>query len=139
MITAEYRIAKRPAGRVLVDYNQNAWGRTLASVYSVRPSPTPRPPRLSPGKKWRRLSALEDFRIDNVPQRVKKVGDLLRSAAGKGRTASAGKILMTLPIDTSYPPMEAQSALAIPEGTDWEYEPKWDGFRRSRVPRRRGD
>ena len=30
-ITAEYRIAKRPQGRVLVDYNQNAWGRTLAS------------------------------------------------------------------------------------------------------------
>jgi bifunctional non-homologous end joining protein LigD len=24
LITAEYRIAKRPAGRVLVDYNQNA-------------------------------------------------------------------------------------------------------------------
>ena len=39
LITAEYRIAKRPRGRVLVDYNQNAWGRTLASVYSVRPTP----------------------------------------------------------------------------------------------------
>ena len=25
LITAEYRIAKRPRGRVLVDYNQNAW------------------------------------------------------------------------------------------------------------------
>ena len=37
IITAEYRVAKRPQGRVLVDYNQNAWGRTLASVYSVRP------------------------------------------------------------------------------------------------------
>jgi bifunctional non-homologous end joining protein LigD len=37
LVTAEYRVAKRPAGRVLVDYNQNAWGRTLASVYSVRP------------------------------------------------------------------------------------------------------
>src|SRR3712207_7730445 len=34
LITAEYRIAKRPAGRILVDYNQNAWGRTLASLYS---------------------------------------------------------------------------------------------------------
>src|SRR5689334_3670654 len=30
LITAEYLIAKRPKGRVLVDYNQNAWGRTLA-------------------------------------------------------------------------------------------------------------
>ena len=39
LITAEYRIAKRPKDRVLVDYNQNAWGRTLASVYSVRPKP----------------------------------------------------------------------------------------------------
>ena len=39
LITAEYRIAKRPKDRVLVDYNQNAWGRTLSSVYSVRPKP----------------------------------------------------------------------------------------------------
>ena len=39
LITAEYRVAKRPADRVLVDYNQNAWGRTLASAYSVRPKP----------------------------------------------------------------------------------------------------
>ncbi|HZJ72229.1 MAG TPA: hypothetical protein VFF36_14955, partial [Planctomycetota bacterium] len=26
LITAEYRVARRPRGRVLVDYNQNAWG-----------------------------------------------------------------------------------------------------------------
>jgi len=38
IMTAQYRVAKRPKGRVLVDYNQNAWGRTLASVYSVRPT-----------------------------------------------------------------------------------------------------
>src|SRR5437660_5288134 len=30
--------ARRPAGRVLVDYNQNRWGSTLASIYSVRPN-----------------------------------------------------------------------------------------------------
>ena len=39
LMTAEYRVAKRPHGRVLVDYNQNAWGQTLASIYSVRPRP----------------------------------------------------------------------------------------------------
>ena len=37
LMTSEYKVAKRPKGRVLVDYNQNAWGRTLASIYSVRP------------------------------------------------------------------------------------------------------
>ena len=42
IITAEYRKVKRPHGRVLVDYNQNAWGRTLASIYSVRPTPVAR-------------------------------------------------------------------------------------------------
>ena len=33
LITAEYRREKRPRGRVLVDYNQNRWGSTLASIY----------------------------------------------------------------------------------------------------------
>src|SRR5437763_14234340 len=27
------------------------------------------------------------------------------------------------------PPMEAQSVDAIPAGPEWQYEPKWDGFR----------
>ena len=27
------------------------------------------------------------------------------------------------------PPMEAKSVAALPEGADWQYEPKWDGFR----------
>lgn len=36
---------------------------------------------------------------------------------------------MTLPIETDFPPMEAESAREIPTGPEWEYEPKWDGFR----------
>ncbi len=36
---------------------------------------------------------------------------------------------MNLPIALDFEPMEAQTALAIPEGPEWEYEPKWDGFR----------
>ena len=36
---------------------------------------------------------------------------------------------MTLPIRPPYLPMEAISVPTIPEGADWQYEPKWDGFR----------
>lgn len=36
---------------------------------------------------------------------------------------------MTLPIDYDYAPMEAQLQAQLPEGEDWLYEPKWDGFR----------
>jgi bifunctional non-homologous end joining protein LigD len=76
LITAEYRIAKRPRNRVLVDYNQNAWGRTLASIYSVRPKPQA---TVSAPVTWQELEAgieIADFRLDNVPARLRKVGDL---------------------------------------------------------------
>ena len=86
LATAEYRIAKRPARRVLVDYNQNAWGRTLASIYSVRPKP--RAPVSTPVR-WEEVEKgieIEDFRIDNVVARVRKLGDLWAPLlAKKGR------------------------------------------------------
>ncbi len=76
LLTAVYKKAARPAGRVLVDYNQNAWGRTLASVYSVRPRPRA---TVSTPVTWDEVArgfALEDFRMDNVPARVAELGDL---------------------------------------------------------------
>ncbi len=36
---------------------------------------------------------------------------------------------MSLPLPIDYAPMEADTARAIPTGPEWEYEPKWDGFR----------
>jgi ATP-dependent DNA ligase len=36
---------------------------------------------------------------------------------------------MTLPLKPPYPPMEARSVAEIPTGDQWQYEPKWDGFR----------
>jgi bifunctional non-homologous end joining protein LigD len=78
LITAEYRVAKRPKGRVLVDYNQNAWGRTLASVYSVRPRPQA---PVSTPVTWAELEhgvRIEDFTIANVRDRVREVGDLYK-------------------------------------------------------------
>ena len=86
LATAEYRVEKRPPGRVLVDYNQNAWGRTLASIYSVRPTPRA---TVSAPVTWDEIEAgcdIDDFRIDNVQRRIDKLGDLWQPLlASKGR------------------------------------------------------
>ena len=78
LVTAEYRVAKRPPGRVLVDYNQNAWGRTLASVYSVRAKPGA---TVSAPVTWEEVEEgieIEDFTVFNVPDRLREVGDLFK-------------------------------------------------------------
>jgi ATP-dependent DNA ligase len=36
---------------------------------------------------------------------------------------------MALPLDSDNPPMEARPVQDLPEGEQWRYEPKWDGFR----------
>lgn len=36
---------------------------------------------------------------------------------------------MSLLLKTNYAPMEALPAADLPVGPDWQYEPKWDGFR----------
>ncbi len=93
LMTAEYRVAKRPAGRVLVDYNQNAWGRTLASVYSVRPRPQA---TVSTPVTWDEIDQgvrIEDFRIDNVRERFAEVGDLWTPLLRKTGRISLGKYL----------------------------------------------
>jgi bifunctional non-homologous end joining protein LigD len=83
LLTAIYQVSKRPKGRILVDYNQNAWGRTLASIYSVRPREQP---TVSTPVQWKELErgiVMEDFRIDNVPARVRKIGDLWKPLLAK--------------------------------------------------------
>ncbi|MDQ2865730.1 MAG: non-homologous end-joining DNA ligase [Candidatus Eremiobacteraeota bacterium] len=86
LATAEYKKEKRPPGRVLVDYNQNRWGSTLASVYSVRPTPRA---SVSAPVTWDEIErgiAIDDFRIDNMLARIRDVGDLWSPvAAAQGR------------------------------------------------------
>ena len=95
VLTAEYRVAKRPERHILVDYNQNAWGRTLASIYSVRANEEA---KVSTPVSWEELEAgcdPSDFTLLNVPERVARVGDLWKPLLGKrgrfdlGATVSA--------------------------------------------------
>lgn len=76
ILTAEYKIEKRPRGRVLIDYNQNRLGATLASIYSVRPTPEA---SVSTPVTWDEVEGgveTADFTMRNVPERVAKAGDL---------------------------------------------------------------
>ena len=59
---------------VFVDYNQNARDRTVASGYSVRPTPDA---RVSCALDWDEVPDVEpgDLRLDTVPERLRTVGD----------------------------------------------------------------
>ena len=48
----------------------------------------------------------------------------------QGQVAQGGKeFTMSLPIEAPFAPMDALLTDEIPIGDEWEYEPKWDGFR----------
>jgi bifunctional non-homologous end joining protein LigD len=95
LLTAVYRVADRPRGRVLVDYNQNAWGRTLASVYSVRPAANA---TVSTPVSWREIERGVDmnaFRLDTVPARLRQLGDLwapILARRGRARLPMSGAL-----------------------------------------------
>jgi len=59
---------------VFVDYNQNAKDRTVASAYSVRPTPEA---RVSAPLAWNEVDDCEpeDFTLATMPKRFAKVGD----------------------------------------------------------------
>jgi len=76
LVTNERTVAKRPAGRVLIDVQQNAQGRPLAAPYVIRAFPkapvsTPlEPDELRANLKTKKLN------IKTVPERLKEKGDL---------------------------------------------------------------
>ena len=59
---------------VFIDYNQNARDRTVASAYSVRPTPDA---RVSCPLEWSEVptAEMEAFTIETVPRRFKEIGD----------------------------------------------------------------
>jgi bifunctional non-homologous end joining protein LigD len=61
---------------VFVDYNQNAKDRTVASAYSVRPTPDA---RVSAPLAWDEVPDCrpETFTIDTMPERFARLGDLV--------------------------------------------------------------
>jgi len=77
---------------VFVDYNQNAKDRTVASAYSVRPTPDG---RVSAPLTWDEVPVcdLGDFTLKTMPARFAKLGDLM---AGIDRSAAPLDSLLEL-------------------------------------------
>jgi bifunctional non-homologous end joining protein LigD len=73
-VTTEWLKKKRSG--VLVDHRQNGWGKTIASVYSVRPKPGA---PVSTPLHWDELTAdvrPRQFTMEAVLERVRRLGDL---------------------------------------------------------------
>jgi len=73
-ITTDWSVEKRK-GRIFLDYNQNVRGKTLASIYSPRPSPEA---TVSVPLRWDELDKVypTDFTILSTPDRLSQTGDL---------------------------------------------------------------
>jgi bifunctional non-homologous end joining protein LigD len=71
---------------VFVDYNQNAKDRTVASAYSVRPTPDA---RVSAPLTWDEVPGCQpaEFTIDTMPERFARLGDV-----GGGIDESSGSL-----------------------------------------------
>jgi bifunctional non-homologous end joining protein LigD len=99
-ITMEWDIPRR-AGKVFVDHNQNVGGKTIASVYSVRPrsgAPVSTPIR------WSELDQVQpgDFTIATVWDRLQRHGDLFAPVLRAGQRIEAAEAALGLePLDES--------------------------------------
>ncbi len=73
--TTTWRVADRVG--VFVDFGQNARDRTIASAYSVRPTPDA---RVSAPLAWEEVADVEPeaFTLETMPARVASVGDPMR-------------------------------------------------------------
>ena len=76
LVTNERIVSKRPAGRVLIDVQQNAHGRPLAAAYSVRAFP--KAPVSAPilAKELRAKLKPETLNIKTIFERLREKGDL---------------------------------------------------------------
>jgi bifunctional non-homologous end joining protein LigD len=87
LVTTEWLKRKREG--VLVDHRQNAWGKTIASAYSVRPKPGA---PVSTPLRWKELrEGIEprSFGMKEVLDRVQEHGDLFEPVLRGGQALGA--------------------------------------------------
>ncbi|MHB1404751.1 MAG: non-homologous end-joining DNA ligase [Desulfitobacteriaceae bacterium] len=77
------RSTKKREGKVYIDYLQNGRGRTMAGIYSVRPT---KDGKVSTPLLWQEVSGIVDparFHVRNFQERIREVGDLAQVMSSK--------------------------------------------------------
>jgi bifunctional non-homologous end joining protein LigD len=83
-LTSVERMPAKRKNKIYLDFLQNREGQTLAAPYSVRPTEDA---SVSAPLHWHEVTPLlkpSDFTIKNMPERIKKYGDIWAPVVGKG-------------------------------------------------------
>ncbi len=93
-ITMEWDIPKR-AGKVFIDHNQNVGGKTIASVYSVRPRPGA---PVSAPILWNEIETVhpDHFTVATIWDRLQRSGDLFAPVLQGGQELETAEAAMGL-------------------------------------------
>jgi bifunctional non-homologous end joining protein LigD len=96
-VTMEWDIPRR-AGKVFIDHNQNVGGKTIASVYSVRPRPGA---PVSTPILWSELDSVkpDDFTIATVWDRFARFGDLFAPALAAGQQLEGAEAALGIEVE----------------------------------------
>lgn len=94
LATMEWDIPKR-SGKVFIDHNQNVGGKTIASVYSVRPRPGA---PVSTPLLWDEVEAVDPaaFTIATIWERIARHGDLFAPVLRGGQTLDRAEAALGL-------------------------------------------
>src|SRR3989449_5859190 len=122
--TTQWKVAGRPG--VFVDYGQNAFDRTIASAYSIRPVADA---RASAPLRWDEVPDVEpgDFTMVTIPGRIAKVGDL--TAGRWGEASSPRPVFGALQSERTPPTETARQGAPAHWGAQYP-----EGSRRPRAP-----
>lgn len=93
-LTMDWDVRKR-RGKVFIDANRNAFGQTIASVYSVRPHPGA---PVSAPLRWDEVGKVAngDLTIANLWERLRRHGDLFRRVLDGGQSLDAAEAAIGL-------------------------------------------
>ncbi len=93
-VTMEWDIPRR-AGKVFIDHNQNVGGKTIASVYAVRPRPGA---PVSTPLAWEEVGVLTPdlFTIETIWKRLEAVGDRFAPVLSGGQTLDGAEAALGL-------------------------------------------